>query len=405
MITLTSHSDAREAFRSRELRQALYDAGHRLMSGVIVNLHGEEHIARRRLENRLFRRDTFAWYETERIPRILEAILAEAVNHGRGDLLPLARRVMMTLSVDVAGVDLPVSDDAPEAERLAVFDRLYELMDRLARASTVGQAIGDTESIVGDGDDALRAFEADFFRPSRARRDALVAAVVDGRLDEDELPRDVLTTLLRNQDRLDLPEATVLREIAYYPWVGSHSTSVQLVHAMHHIFEWVDRHPGDRPRLIADDMLRQRFVHESMRLHPASPIAMRVATTDVQLRSGIVLPEGETIVISVEQANRDPAVVGADGDTFDPGRILAEGIPPWVLSFGHGTHACLGQELAGGLEPGGDLDQHLFGSVVLMAGMMLRAGARPDPADPAVLDTRTTRVVWGRYPVLFDGGM
>ena len=42
------------------------------MTGVIVNLHGDDHLARRRLENRLFRRDTFAWYERERIPEIID---------------------------------------------------------------------------------------------------------------------------------------------------------------------------------------------------------------------------------------------------------------------------------------------------------------------------------------------
>ena len=107
MITLTTFAEARDAFRSRDLRQALYDAGDRLMHGVIVNLHGSEHIARRRLENRLFRRDTFAWYEHEHIPRIIDGVLSDPLAAGHGDLLPIARRTMMALSMDVAGVDLP----------------------------------------------------------------------------------------------------------------------------------------------------------------------------------------------------------------------------------------------------------------------------------------------------------
>ncbi|MGA1076474.1 MAG: hypothetical protein ACO307_15285, partial [Ilumatobacteraceae bacterium] len=106
-IILTSFADARDAFRHRDLRQSLYDAGHRLMTGVIVNLHGDAHIARRRLENRLFRRDTFAWYERERIPAIVDDVLAPAISAGRGELLGLARRTMTTLSVDVAGIDVP----------------------------------------------------------------------------------------------------------------------------------------------------------------------------------------------------------------------------------------------------------------------------------------------------------
>jgi cytochrome P450 len=401
MTTLTTYDEARDAFRSRHLRQALYDDGHRLMSGVIVNLHGDEHIARRRLENRLFRRDTFTWYERERIPQIVADVLRHPIERGRGELADIARRTMMNLSIDVAGVDLPVTGSDGDAS----FDRLYELMHALARASTVAHATGNTDEIrdiVAQGDGALMSFATEFFQASLARRADLVESFERGEIDDTDLPRDVLTTLLRNHDRLELSDEVVLREIAYYPWVGSHSTAAQLVHAMHHIFEWVAERPEDRPRLIADDELRQRFVHESMRLHPASPVALRHATTDVVLRSGRVLTSGDTVVISVADANRDPAVFGTDPERFDPARELVDGTPPWGLSFGHGTHACLGQELAGGVEPHDALGHHLIGSVALMAGRLLRAGARPDPDDAATLDDRTTRHVWGRYPVLLS---
>ena len=401
MITLTTFEEAKDGFRSRELRQSLYDEGAHLMFGVVVNLHGEAHIARRRLENRLFRRDTFAWYERDRLPEIIEQVLRPALAAGGGDLRTLARNTMMSLSIDVAGVDVP-ADQAGDRP----FDRLIALMSRLARASTVAHAVGDKQAIIGDGDHALDEFDHDFYASSLARRADLVARVDRGELDETALPRDVLTTLLRNQDRLDLPPATMLREVAYFPWVGSHSTSAQLVHAMHHMFEWIDDHPSAREQLADDDVLRQRFVHESMRLHPASPVALRVATVDVELKSGRRLPQGSTVVIDIESANRDPAVFGGHADRFDPSRTIADGVPPWGLSFGHGTHACLGQELAGGLEPD-DLtgpqpfERHLFGSVALMAGALLRAGAWRDPADAPTQDTATTRAMWDRYPVRF----
>lgn len=402
MITLTTYGDARDAFRRRELRQALYDAGDRLMHGVIVNLHGDEHLARRRLENRLFRRDTFAWYERDRIPQIIDTVLAAPIAAGRGDLLPIARRTMMTLSADVAGIDLDRDVEVGDHERSASrFDQFYELMNRLARASTVAHAVGDQAEIVADGDRALAEFERDFLAPSLDRRRGLLEQVDEGTITPDELPRDVLTTLMRNQDRLELTDATVLREIAYFPWVGSHSTSAQLVHAVHHMFDWIEHHPGSRPQLEDDATLRQRFVHESMRLHPASPVAQRRALAEIVLKSGRVVPEGSEVTISVHDANRDVEVFAGDPDRFDPYRALADGVAPWGLSFGHGTHACLGQELAGGMEPDGTLDHHLLGSVALMAGTLLRAGARPDPDDPATLDTSTTRVMWGRYPVRF----
>ncbi len=424
MILLTTHADARDAFRQRDLRQALYDEGDHLMNGVIVNLHGPEHLARRRLENRLFRRDTFAWYERDVIPRIIASVLASALATGQGDLLQLARRTMLTLSLDVAGIDRSAQRIAPSDGVTASeaagreIDRLYELMDRLARASTVGHAVGDKSAIIADGDAALGEFEQSFFAPSLARRQALVEQHGRGEIDDDQLPRDVLTTLIRNQDHLDLPASTVLREVAYFPWVGSHSTSNQFVHAMHHIFTWLDEQadrgptPGQptvsRRTLAEDPLLRQRFVHESLRLHPASPVALRQAVAPITLRSGVEIPAGAMVSISLHEANRDPAVFGPEAATFDPFRELPDGVTPWGLSFGHGLHACLGQELAGGVEPttagpeSDELQQHLLGAITVMTGLVLAADARPDPDDPAVLDTSTTRQVFSRYPVRYS---
>jgi len=393
MIELTNYDDARAGLRNRDLRQALYDEGHRLMTGVIVNLHGGQHLARRRLENRLFRRDTFAWYEREWIPSIIDSVLAPTIDAGRGDLLPMARRTMMRLSVDVAGVDLP--EDS--------FEQFYGLMDRLAKASTVAHALGDRNEIVADGDAALTVFRDEFYRPSYERRAAIVDRLTRDEVTAADLPRDVLTTLLCNQDRLDLPDETMLREIAYFPWVGSHSTSAQLVHAMHHIFEWIAMHPDDRERLTTDHKLRQHFVHESMRLHPASPVAQRIAVTHTTLKSGVALNAGDCVTINIESANRDPLAVGANPSNFDPYRSLADGVAPWGLTFGTGSHACLGQELASGLEYDESLEHHLLGTVALMTGAMLATGARPDPDDPPELDTSTSRAVWGRYPVLLTG--
>lgn len=396
VIELTSYAEAREAFRSRRLRQALYDEGKALMDGVIVNLHGDEHVARRRLENRLFRRDTFAWYERDRIPVVIDQVLAGIAEAGRVDLLSLARQTMVTLALDVAGVDRPTGS----ADEMA---RLFSLMDEMARAATVVHATGDKEAIKAAGVRALGDFEREFFEHSLRRRADLVAAQGRGGLDAAALPRDVLTTLLVNHDQLDLPYETILREIAYYPWVGAHSTANQFVHAMHHLLTWIDAYPTEVSSLVEDAGKRQRFVHESIRLHPASPVALRTAEADVVLETGRLLPAGELVIIGVEEANRDPVAVGPEPTRFRPDRALATGVAPWGLSFGTGTHACLGMELAAGLDPAADSftsDAHLVGVITIMAGVMLRAGARTDPDDPPTQDAATSRSMWGRYPVL-----
>ena len=49
VVRLSTWNEARDALRHRDLRQGLYDEGSALMEGVIVNLHGSDHLARRRL--------------------------------------------------------------------------------------------------------------------------------------------------------------------------------------------------------------------------------------------------------------------------------------------------------------------------------------------------------------------
>ena len=393
-VWVRTWSDAREAFRSRDLRQGLYEDAGLLMDGVIVNLHGETHRSRRRLENRLFRRDTFRWYETDVIPPTVEEIAAPARAAGRGELLYMARRTMMRLACVIAGVDVGDRD----------FDDVFVLMNRLARASTAIHATGDLEALRADGMGALAEVDERGIQPSLARRRARVADQRAGVLALDELPRDVLTTLLVNQDALELPLDVMTREIAYFPWVGSHSTSNAFVHAVHHLFVWFDSHPQDRQALEADPFLLQSFVHESLRLHPASPETHRIADGTVTLADGRTIGTGQRLIIDMNAANRDPSVWGDDADEFRPGRALPPDAAPWGLTFGHGVHACLGMELAGGLAPEGassDPSQHLFGAITTMAQLLLRYGVRPDPGDPYRLDAATVRVVYAAYPVRF----
>ena len=394
MHRFTTYSDAREALRRREFRQALYDEGHRIMFGVIVNLHGDAHVARRRAENRLFRIDTFEWWEAERIPETVHHVMAPTLAAGRGELLELAKRTMTTLSIEVAGVDHP--RDGKGRLDQDTFDRFCVLMERMARAATVAHATGDKTEIIAQGDAALAEFAADFFEPSASRRREILAVGGDP-------PRDVLTTLLAQQESIELTDRELLQEVAYYPWVGAHSTSAQFVHAMHHAFEWLEQPGNERRDVLEDPSLRQRIVHESLRLHPASPVARRVAVEPATLASGHSIVVGDEIAIDIEAANRDPDVFGSDAGDFRPDRSVPAEVPRWGLSFGHGTHACLGRELAGGMAPDGiEGTVRLQGAIALMMGEMLAAGARLDPDRPAETDPSTSRSMWGRYPVVFD---
>ena len=393
IVTISGYEEAREAFRAKPLRQALYDEGDVVMADVLVNLHGADHRARRRLENRLFRRDTHTRFERELFPPIVEQTLAPHVAAGRAELVGLSHQMMMNLAAATAGVDRPAG--TPEET-----EHLYTYMMLFIEGATLAHHTGDRDAKRAEVADALVAFDGEFLQPSIARRRALLDAVAAGELDEAELPRDVLTVLLRNQDDLDLPPDVVLRETCFFLLAGAHTSATAFVRTLDHVF---DLGGAGIERGRADLRFLQRCMHETIRLQPSSPVAMRWALEDVELPSGTRIATGDQVVIDLMTANRDPAAFGTDADAFDPERELPAGVAPWGLSFGLGMHACIGQEIAGGVDPiGRDPDEdHLYGLVPLAVQALLAAGGRRDPEDPPVLDPESARGYWSRYPVVF----
>ena len=81
------YQQAAKVLRDTNLRQGLYDEGAVLMEGVLVNLHGEKHRARRGLENKVFRRGFFSHYEKDVFPKTLALTIDQFVSNGGGDLV------------------------------------------------------------------------------------------------------------------------------------------------------------------------------------------------------------------------------------------------------------------------------------------------------------------------------
>jgi cytochrome P450 len=100
------------------------------------------------------------------------------------------------------------------------------------------------------------------------------------------------------------------------------------------------RHPDQLARLRQAPEAISGAVEEILRYESPAPMALsRVATTDVDL-GGTVVPEGESVLVLLAAANRDPAVFD-DPHRFDVFRTDNE-----QIGFGTGGHYCLGAALA-----------------------------------------------------------
>ena len=116
---------------------------------------------------------------------------------------------------------------------------------------------------------------------------------------------------------------------------GAETTRTAIGHGLR---TFVD-HPDQWEAMAADPDLVPGAVDEVIRW--VSPLNNMFRTTSGQTDlNGVTIAEGERVALLYPSANRDPAVFD-DADQFDIARESNE-----HLAFGHGTHFCLGANLA-----------------------------------------------------------
>jgi cytochrome P450 len=99
------------------------------------------------------------------------------------------------------------------------------------------------------------------------------------------------------------------------------------------------QHPDQRARLAASPELIPAAYDEILRYDMPTQFLCRTLTDDVEVR-GETLRKGQAVMFLYPSANRD-AEEFDDPDRFDVGRK-----PRRILTFGAGTHACLGFHVA-----------------------------------------------------------
>ena len=150
-------------------------------------------------------------------------------------------------------------------------------------------------------------------------------------------PRGDLTeALLEAQIEGDrLSEREILGFLFLMVIAGNETTTKLLANALY----WLWRNPKQRDRLRVDPSLVPNWVEETARYDNSSQALARVVARDTELY-GTRLHQGEKVVLLIGSANRDERAF-EDPDRYD---LLRNTRPS--LSFGHGTHFCLGAALA-----------------------------------------------------------
>ncbi len=149
---------------------------------------------------------------------------------------------------------------------------------------------------------------------------------------------DLLGSLVKARDEGDrLSEKELVTLAGGLLAAGHETTSTQIPNFIYALLT----HPDELRLLRSRPELVPHAVEELMRWVPLGAAAAfpRYATEDVEL-SGITVPAGDPVLVSMAAANRDERVFP------DPDGIDLTRDPNPHLGFGHGAHHCLGAPLA-----------------------------------------------------------
>jgi len=151
-----------------------------------------------------------------------------------------------------------------------------------------------------------------------AGRDDIMTALVNAEIDGERL------------DDLELNLFFVTLVVA-----GNETTRNLINHSMLALID----HPDQAQRLRDDPSLWDSGVEEMLRWGSSIHNFRRTATRDTEIR-GVPISKGDKVVVYYASANRDE-------DVFeDPFRFDVTRSPNPHLAFGHGTHFCIGANLA-----------------------------------------------------------
>jgi cytochrome P450 len=147
---------------------------------------------------------------------------------------------------------------------------------------------------------------------------------------------DLISGLIEAQEERDALSEAELVSTSLLLLIAGHETTTNLIgNGLLALL----RHPDQLERLRAEPALLENAIEELLRYDSPVQATVRIAIEDVEM-GGVVIPKGAAVLPLLGAANRDPAEF-AEPDRLDLARENVR-----HLSFGLGTHFCLGAGLA-----------------------------------------------------------
>lgn len=285
--------------------------GHAALRTLVRSIfftEGPDHTRVRRLFARAFSARRVAGLEPA-VVRIIERRLDRLAVLGAGGApVDVLAEFALPVPSDVVGELLGVAESDRDwfPRRVRAFGAILDLGVGVWRYQQAADAAAQE----------LTGYFADLVATRRAQpRDDLVSAIVhgDGELSDAELVANLLTL-----------------------YNGGFVTTTHLIG--NGLVLLLER-PHEIERVLADPARAAAFVQEVLRYEPPTHFSIRWAAADTEL-AGIPVPRDSRVLVLLGAANRDPHQF-PDPDTFDPTRDHGQ-----PLSFGMGTHYCLGATLS-----------------------------------------------------------
>lgn len=148
---------------------------------------------------------------------------------------------------------------------------------------------------------------------------------------------DLLSVLVAVEDEGGSLSREELTSLAFLLLFAGYENSVNLIA---NTFLAILTGPDPLASVAADPARLHGIIDESLRLRPPAPVAIRrFPLVDLEL-GGVRIPAGDTVLLALAAANRDPRAFDDAGQS-DPDRAGRA-----HLSFGRGIHYCVGAALA-----------------------------------------------------------